>query len=165
MAPICFVCLIPPVFLFEFERLRLDTDIRVTPFIALTNAMSAFGKGCGFRAAMWARTCASPPRFSPLHPFPPFFPVLNCAIFLLLGKTSALTMNIGGVIKDWVLIALSVGIFHNAVTPVNLAGYFIAFIGVSVYNYTKIRDAQAAANAPQAERTDDRASLLNKDRP
>jgi len=29
------------------------------------------------------------------------------AVFLLIGKTSALTMNIGGVVKDWMLIGLS----------------------------------------------------------
>ena len=29
---------------------------------------------------------------------------LNLAVFLLIGKTSALTMNIAGVIKDWMLI-------------------------------------------------------------
>ncbi len=36
---------------------------------------------------------------------------LNMAVFLLIGKTSALTMNIAGVIKDWLLIALSILIF------------------------------------------------------
>lgn len=36
---------------------------------------------------------------------------LNCAIFLLIGKTSALTMNVAGVIKDWGLIMLSVAIY------------------------------------------------------
>ncbi len=29
------------------------------------------------------------------------------AVFLLIGKTSALTMNIAGVVKDWLLIGLS----------------------------------------------------------
>jgi hypothetical protein len=33
------------------------------------------------------------------------------AVFLLIGKTSALTMNIAGVVKDWMLIALSVILF------------------------------------------------------
>ena len=32
---------------------------------------------------------------------------LNLAVFLLIGKTSALTMNIAGVIKDWALIFFS----------------------------------------------------------
>jgi hypothetical protein len=33
------------------------------------------------------------------------------AVFLLIGKTSALTMNIGGVVKDWMLIGLSVAVY------------------------------------------------------
>lgn len=33
------------------------------------------------------------------------------SVFLLIGKTSALTMNIAGVVKDWLLIGLSVVIF------------------------------------------------------
>jgi uncharacterized membrane protein YczE len=33
---------------------------------------------------------------------------LNCAVFLLVGKTSALTMNIAGILKDLLLIAASV---------------------------------------------------------
>ncbi|KAG6649583.1 hypothetical protein CIPAW_07G221900 [Carya illinoinensis] len=32
---------------------------------------------------------------------------LNLAVFLLVGKTSALTMNVAGVVKDWLLIAFS----------------------------------------------------------
>lgn len=35
---------------------------------------------------------------------------LNCSVFLLIGKTSALTMNVAGVVKDWLLIAASVGL-------------------------------------------------------
>ena len=31
------------------------------------------------------------------------------AVFLLIGKTSALTMNIAGVVKDWLLIGVSGG--------------------------------------------------------
>lgn len=45
------------------------------------------------------------------------------AVFLLIGKTSALTMNIAGVIKDWMLIFFSFSLFHAPVTPLNLAGY------------------------------------------
>jgi hypothetical protein len=36
---------------------------------------------------------------------------LNCSVFLLVGKTSALTMNIAGIIKDLMLIALSVFLY------------------------------------------------------
>ena len=40
---------------------------------------------------------------------------LNMSVFLLIGKTSALTMNVAGVIKDWMLIGLSVLLFHAEV--------------------------------------------------
>ena len=36
---------------------------------------------------------------------------LNCAIFLLVGKTSALTLNVAGVVKDVVLVYLSVAVY------------------------------------------------------
>ena len=32
---------------------------------------------------------------------------LNVSVFLLIGKTSALTLNIAGFAKDWLLIAMS----------------------------------------------------------
>lgn len=39
---------------------------------------------------------------------------LNMAVFLLIGKTSALTMNVAGVVKDWLLILLSVVLYGCA---------------------------------------------------
>lgn len=48
---------------------------------------------------------------------------LNLAVFLLIGKTSALTMNIAGVIKDWMLIFFSYYLFKAPVTALNLLGY------------------------------------------
>ena len=79
---------------------------------------------------------------------------LNMAVFLLIGKTSALTMNIAGVVKDWLLIGLSVFLFHSAVTSINLGGYMVAFLGVCWYNYRKLQnmkkkqaEKEAAKNA------------------
>ena len=40
---------------------------------------------------------------------------LNLSVFLLIGKTSALAMNVAGVVKDWLLIGLSALIFHSQV--------------------------------------------------
>ena len=40
------------------------------------------------------------------------FLALNLAIYLLIGKTSALTLNVAGVVKDWLLIGLSLLIFR-----------------------------------------------------
>jgi hypothetical protein len=64
---------------------------------------------------------------------------LNCSVFLLIGKSSALTMNIAGVVKDWLLIYLSWVIFAGPITPLNLFGYSIAFCAVCWYNYVKLR--------------------------
>ena len=64
------------------------------------------------------------------------------AVFLLIGKTSALTMNIAGVIKDWMLIFFSFTLFHAPVTALNLAGYafccsgapeVLLSLGISMY--------------------------------
>ena len=67
---------------------------------------------------------------------------LNLAVFLLIGKTSALTMNIAGVIKDWILIFASQHIFGNTVTFLNYLGYVIAFLAVGMYNYDKLKAAK-----------------------
>jgi hypothetical protein len=76
---------------------------------------------------------------------------LNMAVFLLIGKTSALTMNVAGVVKDWMLIGISVWVFHSDVSPVNLGGYLIAFIAVCWYNYTKLQDAKQKASLKALE--------------
>ena len=52
------------------------------------------------------------------------------AVFLLIGKTSALTMNIAGVIKDWMLIFFSYYLFGAPVTALNLLGYGFCCTGV-----------------------------------
>jgi drug/metabolite transporter (DMT)-like permease len=64
---------------------------------------------------------------------------LNLSVFLLIGKTSALTMNVAGVIKDWLLIWLSAWVYHSSVTRLGLAGYGVAFVGVCIYNRSKLQ--------------------------
>ncbi len=49
-------------------------------------------------------------------------------------------MNVAGVVKDWLLIGLSVALFHSAVSGLNLFGYLIAFLGVCWYNYRKLQN-------------------------
>ena len=70
---------------------------------------------------------------------------LNIAVFLLIGKTSALTMNIAGVIKDWMLIFFSYFVFKAPLTPLNLFGYLFCCSGVFVYQYQKYKDMQKNA--------------------
>ena len=62
---------------------------------------------------------------------------LNVSVYMLIGKTSALTMNIAGVIKDWLLITSSKFLFHAPISAVQIQGYLLAFLGVFHYNRSK----------------------------
>ncbi|KAI5665247.1 hypothetical protein M9H77_24570 [Catharanthus roseus] len=86
---------------------------------------------------------------------------LNLAVFLLVGKTSALTMNVAGVVKDWLLIAFSWSVIKDTVTPINLCGYGLAFLGVGYYNHSKLQ----ALKAKEAQRShDEEAGRLLEER-
>ena len=68
---------------------------------------------------------------------------LNVSVYLLIGKTSALTMNVAGVIKDWILIIISSLMFKAPVSNLQLFGYLLAFAAVCFYNYQKYLDKVA----------------------
>ncbi|KAL8152579.1 hypothetical protein V2J09_010339 [Rumex salicifolius] len=89
---------------------------------------------------------------------------LNLAVFLLVGKTSALTMNVAGVVKDWLLIAFSWSVIKDTVTPINLFGYFLAFLGVGYYNHAKLQSLKAKEAQKKATQADeeDGAKLLEE---
>lgn len=70
---------------------------------------------------------------------------LNISTFLVIGRTGAVTIRVAGVMKDWILIALSTIIFpESVITGLNITGYAIALCGVVVYNYLKMKDARAS---------------------
>jgi len=92
VSPACMVCLVIPFFIGEYAGVR---HLLSTAWV--------------FRPAVFIANASTAV-------------VLNLAVFLLIGKTSALTMNIAGVIKDWLLIYSSYSIFHAPVTMLNLAG-------------------------------------------
>jgi hypothetical protein len=47
-------------------------------------------------------------------------------VFLVIGRTGALTVRVAGVLKDWILIALSTLIFPDSkLTVLNVTGYGI----------------------------------------
>lgn len=73
---------------------------------------------------------------------------LNISVFLLIGKTSALTMNVAGVVKDWLLIYTGSIIFASPVSELQLLGYLLAFGAVCSYNYTKLKQSQATPERP-----------------
>lgn len=85
---------------------------------------------------------------------------LNLAVFLLVGKTSALTMNVAGVVKDWLLIAFSWSVIKDTVTPINLFGYGLAFLGVAYYNHTKLQALKAKEAQKKAAQADEEAGKL-----
>jgi len=76
---------------------------------------------------------------------------LNCSVFLLIGKSSALTMNIAGIVKDLMLIGLSVLLYKSIVTSTQVIGYSIALAGVFYYNYRKIQATQEQAVADKQQ--------------
>eukprot|EP00201_Polytomella_parva_P010276 CAMPEP_0175054176 /NCGR_PEP_ID=MMETSP0052_2-20121109/9356_1 /TAXON_ID=51329 ORGANISM="Polytomella parva, Strain SAG 63-3" /NCGR_SAMPLE_ID=MMETSP0052_2 /ASSEMBLY_ACC=CAM_ASM_000194 /LENGTH=379 /DNA_ID=CAMNT_0016318835 /DNA_START=207 /DNA_END=1346 /DNA_ORIENTATION=+ len=81
--------------------------------------------------------------------------ILNLAVFLLIGKTSALTMNIAGVIKDWMLIYFSYSIFKAPISRTSLVGYVFCCSGVVIYNHMKLQAIKArVAVQSNSERLD-----------
>jgi drug/metabolite transporter (DMT)-like permease len=89
---------------------------------------------------------------------------LNLAVFLLVGKTSALTMNVAGVVKDWLLIAFSWSVIKDTVTPLNLIGYGLAFLGVAYYNHCKLVALKASEAQKSVQKDDFEAGKLLEER-
>ncbi|GER32580.1 nucleotide-sugar transporter family protein [Striga asiatica] len=85
---------------------------------------------------------------------------LNLAVFLLVGKTSALTMNVAGVVKDWLLIAFSWSVIKDTVTPLNLFGYGLAFLGVWYYNHSKLQALKANEAQKKAQMAEEEEGKL-----
>lgn len=134
----------------ELPKIMNDPTVRISPFVFLTNALAAFGEPAGGMCFKFSRRrgqgmqsrCLRPHATCPGHcasisdswrispptcsgfwiDQPTLVAGLNMAVFLLIGKTSALTMNIAGVVKDWMLIGLSVWMFKSAVSGLNLFG-------------------------------------------
>uniref|UniRef100_A0A5B7AGR1 Sugar phosphate transporter domain-containing protein n=1 Tax=Davidia involucrata TaxID=16924 RepID=A0A5B7AGR1_DAVIN len=70
---------------------------------------------------------------------------LNFSIFLVIGRTGAVTIRVAGVLKDWILIALSTIVFpESTITRLNIIGYAIALCGVVMYNYLKVKDVRSS---------------------
>ncbi|OWM81035.1 hypothetical protein CDL15_Pgr007066 [Punica granatum] len=65
---------------------------------------------------------------------------LNLSVFLVITHTSALTIRVAGVVKDWVVVLVSALLFADTkLTLINLFGYAIAIAGVAAYNNHKLK--------------------------
>ncbi|KAL4200506.1 hypothetical protein AMTRI_Chr02g211580 [Amborella trichopoda] len=72
---------------------------------------------------------------------------LNISVFLVITHTSALTIRVAGVVKDWVVVLLSALLFADTkLTVINLLGYGIAIAGVAAYNNYKLKREASRGN-------------------
>jgi len=62
---------------------------------------------------------------------------LNVAVVALISNTSALVMTLAGIIKDIMLVGLSVSVFGSPVTPLQYAGYGVALLGLNLHKEYK----------------------------
>ncbi|KAF2303854.1 hypothetical protein GH714_023881 [Hevea brasiliensis] len=87
---------------------------------------------------------------------------LNLAVFLLVGKTSALTMNVAGVVKDVVDAFLSV--IKDTVTQLTCLDMGLRFLGVAYYNHAKLQALKAKEAQKKAQQADEETGRLLEDR-
>ncbi|KAG6664109.1 probable sugar phosphate/phosphate translocator At3g17430 isoform X1 [Carya illinoinensis] len=74
---------------------------------------------------------------------------LNFSIFLVIGRTGAVTIRVAGVVKDWMLRALSTVIFpESTITGLNIIGYGVALCGIFMYNYLKVNEVRVSQQSP-----------------
>lgn len=62
---------------------------------------------------------------------------LNIAVVLLISNTSALILTLAGIVKDILLVFLSVVVFESPVTPLQYAGYGVALLGLNLHKEYK----------------------------
>eukprot|EP01018_Ginkgo_biloba_P030872 Gb_15321 [translate_table: standard] len=75
---------------------------------------------------------------------------LNVSVFLVISHTSALTVRIAGVVKDWIVVLLSALLFADTkLTTINLLGYGVAIAGVAAYNNYKIKPEASSAKTTE----------------
>lgn len=65
---------------------------------------------------------------------------LNFTVFLVIGRTGAVTIRVAGVLKDWILIALSTVIFpESVITFLNAMGYAIGntyfYMSITLFHF------------------------------
>ena len=64
----------------------------------------------------------------------------------------AQTMNIAGVVKDWMLVCVSYYGFHAPVTRLTLSGYIFCNAGVALYQHQKLVQTRQRVVADRSRR-------------
>lgn len=62
---------------------------------------------------------------------------LNIAVVMLIGNTSALILTLAGIIKDLMLVFLSVTVFAAPVSQLQYLGYTVALLGLNLHKEYK----------------------------
>eukprot|EP00250_Pteridium_aquilinum_P013674 c21497_g1_i2 orf=231-1205(+) len=71
---------------------------------------------------------------------------LNVSVVLVISHTSAVTIRVAGVVKDWVVVLVSALLFSDTkLTFINIVGYGIAIAGVAAYNKAKLVEPEGEA--------------------
>ena len=72
---------------------------------------------------------------------------------LQIGRTSGLVMTLCGVLKDILLVAASIAIWHTVISPLQYFGYSVALCGLVYYKLggATIKSKLADANMSWAE--------------
>lgn len=83
---------------------------------------------------------------------------LNFSEFVLIGRTSALTLNVAGNIKVVAVSALSVLFFKTRISALNISGYAVCILGVWIYNMRKTQGGETNNDMADGE------ELLPRDR-
>ena len=83
---------------------------------------------------------------------------LNIAVVMLIGNTSALTLTLAGVVKDVMLVVMSMVIFNSPVTMLQYLGYAVALLALNLHKEYKKMSAAALPASPPSE---DRARLMS----
>jgi hypothetical protein len=58
-------------------------------------------------------------------------------VVFLIGNTSALVLTLAGIIKDLMLVFLSILVFGSPVTPLQYLGYAVALLGLNLHKEFK----------------------------
>ena len=85
---------------------------------------------------------------------------LNIAVVLLVRATSSLTLTLAGVVKDVLLIVLSIVLFHSPVTATQIGGYGIALTGLNIHDAFKSHGKDAGLRQVVVDALTNRRMLL-----
>ncbi|VVA97620.1 unnamed protein product [Arabis nemorensis] len=88
---------------------------------------------------------------------------LNLSVFLVISHTSALTIRVAGVVKDWVVVLVSALLFADTkLTVINLFGYAIAIAGVAAYNNHKLKKEASRVTSETASGDSESIPLVSQ---